>query len=144
MDRINWRRVFQGGMMAGLVLIIAEVVVEGLVLGLLGFGHERERLAALGWSRADWGVWSHLINLLLPFLTGALLIALYAAIRPRFGAGPKTALIAAGFIVGYWSLILVYLTNAGMWSLSISVASFVDNLVIVPVAALAGARIYRE
>ncbi len=142
---ISWHRVILGGLAAGLALIIAEVIVEGLVLGaLLGVGSEGERLATLGWSRADWGVWNHLINLALPLLTGMLLVALYAAIRPRFGPGPKTALVAAGFIVVYWSLVLIYMTNAGMWSLSIGIASFVDNLLIVPVATLAGARIYRE
>ncbi len=144
MERINRRKLFQGGLMAGLVLTVAEAVVEGLLFSLLGIGHEGRRLASLGWSRADWGVWNHLINLALPFLTGILLVALYAAIRPRFGPGVKTALIAAGFLLGYWTLVLIYLTNAGIWSPSVGAASFVDNLVVLPAAALAGAKIYRE
>ena len=68
----------------------------------------------------------------------------YAAIRPRFGAGPRTAAIAGLY---FWSLVSLVWTSlfvlgifpGGMFPLG--AASW---LIVVPAAALSGASPYSE
>lgn len=145
MNRINYRRVLLGGFVAGLALIAAEFVVELLVLGNIpGLGSEQERVSSLGLSRQAWGPASLVIQLLIPFLGSLLMVWVYAAIRPRFGPGPRTALIVSAAFLFYWMMLLIYFTNIGLFTLKMSIASFVDNLIVIPIAVLVGAWLYRE
>ena len=145
MTKINYSRVLLGGFVAGLALIAAEFVVELLVLGNIpGIGSEQERLSSLGISRQAWGPANQIIQLLIPFLGSFLMVWVYAAIRPRFGPGPRTALIVSAAFLFNWMILLVYLTNIGVFDLKVSLASFVDNLIVIPIAVLVGARFYRE
>jgi hypothetical protein len=81
------------------------------------------------------------------FLMGFLAIWLYAAIRPRFGPGPKTAAIA-GLMV--WALSHlwsgVYLANgyAGIFSAKLAWIPVVWGLFEAIIATLAGAALYKE
>ena len=145
MTGINYRRVLMGGFAAGLILIVTEVVVELLILGNIpAFGSEKERLSSFGISEEGWGPANHIIQLLIPFLGAFLMIWVYAAIRPRFGSGPRTALIVGAIFLFNWLVLLVYFTNIGLFPLKVSVASFIDNLIVIPIAVLVGARMYRE
>lgn len=145
MSTINWRRVVLGGLAAGLALLVIETVMEHLVFRIIpGVGSEFVRLDSLNLSRQSWTFGNHLFQLLLPFAAGMLLVFLYAAIRPRFGAGPKTAILAALIVVSYWLILLAYFVNVGLFPVQLGVASLVDNLIVLPVAALAGAAVYKE
>ena len=145
MTRINYSRVLLGGFVAGLALTVAEFVVELLVLGNIpGIGSEQERLSSLGISRQAWGPANHIIQLLIPFLGSFLMVWVYAAIRPRFGPGPRTALIVSAAFLFNWMILLISFTNIGVFTLKLSIASFVDNLIVIPIAVLVGARFYRE
>jgi len=90
MEKINWRRVVLGGVLAGVVLI-------ALITGLLAlFGGQPELRTALQALRAPTRGAADLLFALFAFLfLGMLMTFWYAAIRPRFGPGPKTAAIAA-------------------------------------------------
>jgi hypothetical protein len=145
MAKINYRRVLLGGLLAAVVLVVAEVIVEALILGNIpGIGSERERLGSLGMTRENWSVVNNLIQLLIPILSCFLMVWVYAAMRPRFGPGPKTALLTGAVFLGNWLILLIYFTNVGLLPLKISIISFIDNLIVIPAAVLAGARIYRE
>ncbi len=99
MGRINKGRVLLGGLLAGLVITIIEFVVHGAILG----DQWREALADLNlqpWSGGEIVVWA--VKL---FLVGIFIVWLYAAIRPRCGAGPKTA-ICAGLAVWFVGALL--------------------------------------
>jgi hypothetical protein len=82
----------------------------------------------------------------LSFLVMILAIWLYAAIRPRYGAGPRTALVAgvaAGLLMGVfpdigWGLTL-RLIPARVW-----VIDAVSTFVVLVVATLIGAWVYKE
>lgn len=79
------------------------------------------------------------------FLLGIATVWLYAAIRPRYGAGPKTA-IRAGVVT--WA-VAVFLANLGNYPLGLFptrllVISSVVGLVEIVVATLVGAWLYRE
>ena len=86
MTKINIVRVILGGLLAGLVLNIGEFLVNGLILG--------EQWAAVTAARnlppMSGGAMASLV--VLNFVVGIAIVWLYAAIRPRYGAGPKTAI----------------------------------------------------
>jgi hypothetical protein len=79
------------------------------------------------------------------FVIGVLLVWLYAAIRPRFGAGPKTA-ITAGVVL--WLLAYVWPSLGtglmGFIPMKLLLVSTLWGLGEVILAALAGAAVYTE
>ncbi len=145
MGKINYGRVFLGGLLALLVLIIAELVLEYLVLANIpAIGSEQQRfLEAFGETRAD-GFINDVINVLSAYLTCCLFVWVYAAVRPRFGPGPKTAIIVSVAFLIYWTLLLAWFSNVGLFPIKLSAVSFLTNLIELPLAILAGAWIYRE
>lgn len=137
MGRINVKGVIIGGLVAGLVLNVIDYLAYGVWLA--------PDLAAIQPPGAPD------INSLIPlfvvldFVYGIALIQLYAAIRPRFGAGPATALKAGIFV---W--VLVGLLHAvgeaplGHMPQRLYVMGTLVALVEFPLAAVAGARFYKE
>src|SRR5258708_38550465 len=91
MGKINWGRVVLGGLLAGVVLNVFDYVVYGVVLR----PDFAATMQALGKPP---GAMDSLVPLfvVVDFVYGIGLVWLYAAIRPRFGAGVKTAVIAGG------------------------------------------------
>ncbi|PYP30193.1 MAG: hypothetical protein DMD47_10255, partial [Gemmatimonadetes bacterium] len=92
MGKINWGRVVLGGLLAGLVLNVIDWVVYGKVLA----ADFNAALQALGKGPMTGSmiIWFVIFD----FLFGIFLVWFYAAIRPRFGAGPRTAVLA-GFAI---------------------------------------------
>lgn len=81
----------------------------------------------------------------LGFVLGVLLVWLYAAIRPRFGPGPKTAAIAGvvvWFLAYFWST--VGFGMMGVFPSRLLVIGLVWGLVELILAALVGGRLYSE
>src|SRR5712692_2211367 len=77
---------------------------------------------------------------------GILMVWLYAAIRPRYGAGPKTA-VWAGLAVWVAGVLLpnaVFMGAAGLFPASLTVMTTAAGIVELVVAALAGAALYKE
>jgi hypothetical protein len=79
------------------------------------------------------------------FLVGIFAVWLYAGIRPRYGAGPKTAVLAglAVWVLGYL-LASVTLIGLGLFPMRLMAIGMIVGLVEVIVATLVGARVYRE
>ena len=136
MGKINWGRVFLGGLLCGLV---------ANVLGIPGWLLYSEELrAAIAPERPFLTPELMAIAITVFFVLGIVTIWLYAAIRPRYGPGPKTAAIA-GFAV--W--LIVILADA-IWVSAVRVpiplaAKAVGGyLVISVVATVVGAWPYKE
>src|SRR5207245_9650677 len=88
MGRINWSRVILGGLLAGLVLNVVDYIYYGVVMKQ----DMAAAMQALGKQPIpDSIIW---VFVVWDFVMGIGLVWLYAAIRPRFGAGVKTAVIA--------------------------------------------------
>src|SRR5512138_2284268 len=92
MARMNMSRVILGGLLAGLIINISEFVLNMAVLGQ----RMQARLAQM--NLPPIGGNAVIVFVALGFLIGIGLVWLYAAIRPRYGAGPKTAIIAAAAV----------------------------------------------
>ncbi len=141
MTRINGGRVIAGGLLAGLVMNLVDAAVNGIVLA------ERwnaETMALNPRLMQQAGTTSVAGWVLVDFLTGIVIVWLYAAMRPRFGEGPSTAL-RAGLAV--WVVAqAIYLSYAfnGLFSWGLIGASTAARLVAAVAGAYAGGWLYRE
>ncbi len=139
MAKINLVRVFVGGLIAGVVINIGEYIFNVMLFGQV----MEDAMKNLG--RPPLGNEAMAFYILLSFGLGIVMIWLYAAIRPRFGPGPATA-VCAGLVV--WALAYLY-SSTGMLPLKLfprrllfwgTVWGFFE----LPIAAVIGAWIYKE
>ncbi len=139
MGKISIGRVALGGLLAGVVLNIGEFVLNVALL------EEQWKAAMESLNRAQVGdaalVWFNVWG----FVMGIAIVWTYAAMRPRFGAGPKTAIIvglAVWFMVwllGFGSSIFM-----GLYPTNLVLITLVWGLFEVPIATVAGAWLYKE
>lgn len=140
MGKINMNRVLLGGLVAGLILDISEGILNAVVLK----ADWEAVMKAMNKSPEMSGGVLALFNVM-GFVMGISIVWLYAAIRPRYGAGPRTALCAAGF---FW-FAAYFVPSVFQLALDVLPAklmgiSLVWGLVEMLVAGLAGAKMYKE
>ena len=138
MSGINAKRVWLGGLAAGLLSNV-------LGMGSAHFLFSADVEALMQRLNLTFGPGVAVLHVSMRFALGVGLVWLYAAIRPRFGAGPRTASLAG---VAMWLATFVFsfagiapyelysdrtLLLAGIWT-------FFE----VQLCALAGAWLYRE
>ena len=135
--RMNWSRILLCGLAAGFVWLVLSSLTTAFASGAY--------LAAVPGRKLDHPSGALFLTLLVPTLImGIWAIWLYAAIRPRFGAGPRTAVIA-GF--AWW---LLATCDDSIWTALGFVparAMLVPVLLSLPAllaATLIGAWLYRE
>ena len=139
MGKINLQKVVAGGLVAGVVLNVFDFLVYGVWLkNDMNAAMAALNKPAITTNMILWFVF-------LDFLYGIWLVWLYAAIRPRFGAGPKTAVTAG---VAMWVLFGLLNTLAqapmGLFPQRLMVIPLVVTLITWPIAAAAGAKFYTE
>jgi len=137
--KINFGRVLLGGLVAGVILNIGEWVLNGIVLQK----EMSDFFKKCGFPEP--GTNFLIIAVTITFVLGIVIVLGYAAIRPRFGPGPKTAVIAALFA---WFGIYLY-QNAIGYGLGIVptkavVIALAWGLVEYILATLVGAALYKE
>jgi len=141
MGKINFGRVVLGGLLAGLIINIGEILLNNYILGNLW----EDTLKALNRPSMASDAAAMVYFIILGFAVGIFSVWIYAAIRPRFGIGPLTA-VCAGLIV--WFLASMY-TSAAMLPMHLFprrllLISVVWEFVQMPIAAIAGAWVYKE
>lgn len=141
MSRINTGKVLVGGLLAGLVYNAFDIVT-GMVLMGEEFRANAQRLGldpAAQESPTAMAVW-----ITIDFLMGILVVWTYASMRPRFGPGPKTAVLAG--LVPYLAITLIMfgLTHGGLMTMSIWTKMTVISLITTSVGAILGAWAYQE
>ena len=143
MGKINWGRVALGGVLWFVVYGLLGAAAAYLYLVREG----REAFKQLGLR-----VVSHLDTpgffafvLVLTLVSGLFSIWFYAAIRPRYGPGPKTA-VCAGFAMWMIAHLFPGLYWGQLLGLPIRLVGLneVTTLVAVVAATLAGAWLYQE
>lgn len=135
--RINWGRVLLCGLVAGLVWTLLSSVVTVFVGYDFAAAVPGNRLSAPSTGLV---VFLLVVNL----VEGTWAMWLYAAIRPRYGAGSKTAAVA-GF--SWWvisSLIDATWGSFGFVPAKALLGPMVASLPAIIVAAVAGAWLYKE
>jgi hypothetical protein len=140
MGRTNWRLVFLGGLLAGIVMNILGFLALAIYLRKLwnpALEAVNPAFQETTGFQAFWAVFY--------LIAGILSVWLYSAIRPRYGSGPQTA-FRAGFM--FWVLsglsFAVGLGSFGLFPASLLVIDSLTYLVVVIVATLVGACIYQE
>jgi hypothetical protein len=140
MGRINIGRVLLGGIVAGIVADALGYLVDGVLLesrwmdGMLALGHSE-------FSPNQW-IWFNLLGI----LGGIVLIWVYAAIRPRFGAGVGTAIIAgvAVWVVGSLIPNVSFMWVGGLFTKHLTAFTTAGALGEIVIGAVAGAALYKE
>jgi len=139
MGNINITRVFLGGLLAGLVICFGEFILGWVILGR----QWAEVLAEAGMG--EFGGRQGALFSVVAILYGIALIWIYAAIRPRFGPGPKTAVVAGLTLwVVAWLLVCSYVIVLGVYPTGLLIAAIVWGMFELPIAAIAGAWLYQE
>jgi MFS family permease len=138
MGKINWARVVLGGLVAGFIINIFEYVLNAVV-----FAKEMEEaVSALG---RQLGPNQIAVFIVWGLLVGIFAVWLYAAIRPRYGAGAGTALCAGAAVWGLGYLLAAVTPFVlKLFPPRLMMIGLAVGLVEVLVGTLAGAWLYRE
>jgi hypothetical protein len=142
MAKINMGRVGLGGVAAAAVIFVLTGVLNGAILAsqLQAWLHGMGDVIHPPAQPAQMGLWA-----LMCLVDGAVGVWIYAAIRPRFGAGPKTALLAglAVWMVGRLA-VTFDLTALGLFPAPIALGQLLGGLVAILGGVFVGAWLYRE
>ena len=139
---INTSKVLIGGIAAGVVMNIIDFISYKFILGARMMA-ESEAFKP-GMSQAMMTSSAMISNIVMDLVLGILLVWTYAAIRPRFGPGMKTATYVA---VLFWILAGIFLSgylHMGMMSSGLWWTFAFIGLVNFWVSAWVGARLYSE
>lgn len=138
MGRIDYGRVVLGGLLAGLIINISEFLLNGVVVA-----REMEQAMRALNRPVDntMIVWFTLFG----FALGLAAVWVYAAIRPRFGAGAKTAACGA-FAIWFLSYLYpsAFFAAMQLFPLKLIVIGTLWGLPEIVIATIAGAWLYRE
>lgn len=141
MASINTGKVVAGGLVAGVVGNAVDFVTNNYILA------------------ADWQAWATAHNVdpatltsgavagtwvIVDFVFGLLLVWTYAAMRPRFGAGIQTAILASLVIYLAPTAVLFGFTMMGMLTMAMFVKGSLAAIVSTFGAGIAGAAMYKE
>jgi hypothetical protein len=139
---INVSKVVVGGLAAGVVGNIVGYVAYGLLLAprmqadAVAVAPQLQGRGMSGGAIAT--------NVIATFVIGLLLVWLYAAMRPRFGPGPKTAILAG---LAVWVTGIVFHLDwllMGLMSSTTYAGAVIAGLVQLLASAWFGAMLYTE
>ncbi len=140
MDKINFMRVVMGGLIAGLIINFGESLLNIFILeGEWEAAYERlgmpmtESTGMMIWYFAS------------GFILGISGVAIYAAFRPRCGAGPRTALWA-GFTIWFLTYFMGFsaMFFSGLFEMHLFWWTEIWGIVEIMLAVFAGAWFYKE
>jgi hypothetical protein len=139
---INTKKVLIGGFAAGFVINVIDFISNTYILG----ARMKAESDAFKPGMTDQMMTRSAIAgyIVTDFVLGILLVWTYAAIRPRFGPGIKTAFYAA---ILFWLLISISVSgymHMGMMSAGLWWSFAFIGLVNFLLAAWVGARLYSE
>jgi hypothetical protein len=139
MTKINFGRVILGGLVAGLILVLGDFLMHAVALG------EQWQAAMAAQGVAEPGTGSIVFFCILDLIFGIAMVWLYAAIRPRFGAGARTAIVT-GILVWFfgWFWHMSGLLAMGMYPKNLILMTLLWGFVQMPLAAFLGAWLYKE
>ena len=139
MHKINNGRMILAGIVAAVILDILEYVSNGVLLAS-AWADSLKHIGVAPLSVRGiiaFNVWSVVV--------GFLAVWLYVAIRPRFGPGPKTALLAAAVVWALgWPLSMVAPLAMHVVPRSLAINSVLLGIPEMAIAVLIGAAVYKE
>jgi hypothetical protein len=141
MAGINYGRVVLGGLMAGVVANVFDFLSNTYIMAA-DFERMAQRLNLdrnLLHSPAAAATW-----IVIDFLYATLIVWTYAAMRPRFGPGPGTA-VKAGFAIFAAVTVVIYgFVGMGIFTPDTFIKGTALSAVSTLLASLAGGYFYKE
>jgi hypothetical protein len=140
MGKINIGRLILGGIVAGIVGDLLGYLVDGVLL------QQNWSDAMLALERPSFAgnqlIWFNALGIVF----GIVSIWVYAGIRPRFGAGWKTAIYAglALWVIGVLLPNASFMYVAGLFPKHLTLYTTLGGLVEVVAGTVAGAALYKE
>jgi len=133
---MNWKRIFGGGLVAGVVYMVGEFGIEPLMGPAMENFFHRLGLSVPGESAMV------ALAVMMPVL-GIISIWMYAAILPRYGTGARTA-TSVGVVVWALSCLMpnVVMYVFGLYEAKLFWFSIVWPLIESVAATIAGAKVY--
>jgi hypothetical protein len=141
MASINTGRVVVGGLVGGVVANACDMLwnmtvrMDDMTAMAQKFGTDPAAMQSMS-AAVPW--------IVVDFVIGILTVFTYAAMRPRFGAGPKTAVIAGVTLFLAVTAVLYGFTSMGMMTMGAFGRGSAMAFVSVMLASLAGAAVYKE
>ncbi|HZZ40909.1 MAG TPA: hypothetical protein VFE06_17360 [Acidobacteriaceae bacterium] len=140
MGKINIGRWILGGIVAGIGIDFMSYLVDGVILAPR-WAHDMARLGRPAFTTSQL-VWFNVIGMAL----GLLAVWFYAAVRPRFGAGLRTAICAG---IAMWVATSLLPNASIMWATGLfnnhlTLYTTAGALIELVVGTAAGAAVYRE
>ena len=144
MGKPNWKRVFLGGILSGIIIFILATAATPIAFKvkkpmLESFGHTMPNPSEFTAGDLAFGI-------IISLVIGIVSVWFYSAIRPRFGRGPKTALIA-GLSIWFIGVVLKSgdsLSAVAFIPINVFLTESLISLVYILLATFAGAWIYKE
>jgi hypothetical protein len=136
---MNIKKVVIGGIVAGVVMNVIDFVAN-YALAARSAAEADAFKPGLAAQMAS----SMVSYIIMDFALGIALVWTYAAIRPRFGAGPRTAVFTA---ILFWLLALIFYSGyrqMGMMSTGLWWTFAFVGLVNFLISSVAGAALYSE
>jgi hypothetical protein len=132
--------VILGGIVAGIVVDVLGYLVDGMLLA----PQWAAGMKALG--RPEFATSQIVLFNVLGLAQGLFAVWLYAAIRPRYGAGPKTAVCAG---LATWVAIILlpnlgFMSASGLFPANLTLWTSAGGIVELVIGTLVGAALYQE
>jgi len=139
MNRINTGRLILGGLVAGVIANALDFVINTYLMANEG----SEMIQRLN-LRPDVVEGSMLTWIIVDFIYGMVLVFAYVAMRPRFGPGPKTAVIAGMSFWVAFTAVFAGLTAMGIYTQLAFMKNSALAIASTLLPVLAGAAVYQE
>lgn len=139
MNRIKVGRLLLSGLITMLAFIAIEFIVESvgdlLFRGIYDAWYGK--LILPNWTTAN-----YVFNIFIALVNSTMLMWLYAALRPMFGVGIRTALITSAFAFTFVAAYVVNQVNLGLFPIWIGLIELIYLILELPLALIAGAQFY--
>lgn len=144
MNKIKIQRLLLTSLATLVVFIVVEFLVETLFERHILQQGITEWYLKLGIQHWNWA--NNLVNIFIALLNTTMLVWLYAALRPMFGVGVKTALITSLFGLVFSTTFTFNIANltGGYYPWKIALLESGYLLIELPLAMIAGAYVYER
>jgi len=138
MARINLGRAIAGGLAAGAVANAFDFAINNYLMQAdwEAVAQARNLDMAAAMNPAPW--------IIIDFIMGILIVWTYAAMRPRLGPGPGTAICAGGVIWLGITLVMTGMTFGGFWPMAVHVKMSFFQAINFAASAYIGCMLYKE
>jgi hypothetical protein len=141
MNKINVGRWIVGGVVAGIVIFVVDWVLNGIIL----MDQWNQAMSDLGKPPMGQTAGEIIAFVIFDLLMGLAAVWVYVGIRPRFGAGPTTAVYAG---LTAWVLVSalpgLFMLSVGVFPATLVWTTTVVGVVQLVVATVIGAYFYQE